>query len=290
MNYLCIKRSCMKILVTNDDGYNAKGIRTLVKILRPYGDITVVAPKHHQSGMSMAVNLGQSPISVKKISEVPGERWWYLGGTPSSCVKYGIDNIFYPEKPDVVVSGINHGGNFGTAYLYSGTIGAASEAALAYIPAIAVSLDAFDPDADFSSIEKHFPPIFEKIMANLSDSYGLIYNINFPKPSAGPVKGIRMAKESWLRWENEFIPYDERLFRMKVLSMMGRELPEFPAPEEGEELFMMAGDIVNDSVNDPEADINLLSQGYATISCHQLLSQDLTENARLHALGFEKDF
>lgn len=290
MNYLCIKRSYMKILVTNDDGYNAKGIRTLVKILRPYGDITVVAPKHHQSGMSMAVNLGQSPIPVKKVSEVPGERWWYLGGTPSSCVKYGIDNIFYPEKPDVVVSGINHGGNFGTAYLYSGTIGAASEGALAYIPAIAVSLDAFDPDADFSSIEKHFPPIFEKIMANLSDSYGLIYNINFPKPSAGPVKGIRMAKESWLRWENEFIPYDERLFRLKVLSMMGRELPEFPAPEEGEELFMMAGDIVNDSVNDSEADINLLSQGYATISCHQLLSQDLTENARLHALGFEKDF
>ena len=280
----------MRILVTNDDGYNAKGLRTLVKILRPYGDITVVAPKHHQSGMSMAVNLGQSPIPVKKLSEIPGERWWYVGGSPSSCVKYGIDNIFYPEKPDVIVSGINHGGNFGTAYLYSGTIGAASEGALAYIPAIAVSMDAFDPDADFSSIEKHFPPIFEKIMANLSDSYGLIYNINFPKPSAGPVKGIRMAKESWLRWENEFIPYDERLFRMKVLSMMGRELPEFPAPEDGEELFMMAGDIVNDSVNDPEADINLLAQGYATISCHQLLSHDLAENARLKELGFETDF
>ena len=162
----------MKILVTNDDGYNAKGLRTLVKILRPYGDITVVAPKHHQSGMSMAVNLGQSPIPVKKISEVPGERWWYIGGTPSSCVKYGIDNIFFPEKPDVVVSGINHGGNFGTAYLYSGTIGAASEAALAYIPAIAVSIDAFDPDADFSSIEKHFPPIFEKIMANCRTATG----------------------------------------------------------------------------------------------------------------------
>ena len=109
MNYLCIKRPSMKILVTNDDGYNAKGLRTLVKILRPYGEITVVAPKQHQSGMSMAVNLGQSPIPVKKISEVPGERWWYIGGTPSSCVKYGIDNIFYPEKPDVVVSGINHG-------------------------------------------------------------------------------------------------------------------------------------------------------------------------------------
>ena len=276
----------MKILVTNDDGFNAKGIRTLVKILKQYGDITVVAPKKHQSGMSMAVNLGQSPIPVKKLSEEPGERWWYLGGTPSSCVKYGIDNIFYPEKPDVVVSGINHGGNFGTAYLYSGTIGAAAEGALAYIPAIAVSIDAFDPDADFSSVEKHFPAIFEKIMANLPDSYGTIYNINFPKPGTA-LKGIRMARESWLRWENEFLPYDERLFRMKVLSMMGHELPKFPDPEEGEELFMMAGDIVNDSVNDPEADINLLSQGYVTISCHQLLSHDTQENERLKNLGFE---
>lgn len=276
----------MKILITNDDGYEAKGIRTLVRILRPYGDITVVAPKKHQSGMSMAVNLGQSPIPVKKISETEGERWWYIGGSPSSCVKYGIDNVFYPDKPDVVVSGINHGGNFGTAYCYSGTIGAASEGALGYIPAIAVSLDAFDPDADFSSVEKHFPAIFEKIMANLSDSYGLIYNVNFPKPSA-TIKGIRLAKQSWLRWENEFIPYDEKLFRFKVMSMMGRELPQFPAPEEGETLYMMAGDIANDSVNDPEADINLLDEGYITISCHQLLSHDLEENERLRTLGFE---
>jgi len=280
----------MKILVTNDDGFDAKGIRTLVSILRPYGDITVVAPKKHQSGMSMAVNLGQSPIPVKKISETPTERWWYLGGTPSSCVKFGIDNIFFPEKPDLVVSGINHGGNYGTAYCYSGTIGAASEAALAYIPTIAVSLDAFDPDADFSAIEKYFPPILEKILANLSGQNGIIYNINFPKLPADKLKGIRMANESWLRWENEFIPYDEELFRRKVKALMGKELPKFPAPEEGEELYMMAGDIVNDVPDDPEADINLLAQGYATISCHQLLSHDLKENARLKALGFERDF
>ena len=144
MNYLCIKRPGMKILITNDDGIHAKGLRTLVKILRPYGEITVVAPKKMQSGMSMAVNLGQGPIATRKVKDEDGVAWWYLDGTPSSCVKLGIDNIFYPEKPDVVVSGINHGGNYGTAYLYSGTIGAAAEAALAYIPAIAVSQDAFD--------------------------------------------------------------------------------------------------------------------------------------------------
>ena len=279
----------MRILVTNDDGYNAKGIRTLVNILRPYGKITVVAPKKMQSGMSMAVNLGQGPIATKKIKIEDGVEWWYLDGTPSSCVKLGIDIIFYPEKPDVVVSGINHGGNFGTAYLYSGTIGAASEAALAYIPAIAVSQDSFDPDADFSAVEKHFPTIFEKIIKDGSVKPGTIYNVNFPKPSTG-IKGIRMAREAWLRWENEFIPYDEATFRRIVREKFGSEAPDFPPAEPGEVRYMMAGDIVNDSAGDPEADINLLAQGFVTISCHQLLSHDMAENARMKALGLEIDY
>ena len=275
----------MKILLTNDDGFDAKGIRTLARIMRRYGEITVVAPKRHQSGMSMAVNLGQSPIPVKKLREEPGESWWYLGGTPSSCVKYGIDNIFHPGKPDVVVSGINHGGNYGTAYLYSGTIGAASEAALAYIPAIAVSIDAFDPDADFSSVEKYFPAIFEKIMANPSGKSGYIYNINFPKPGTA-IKGVRMAEEAWLRWENEFVNYDAALFRKLVKEKFGKSAPE---PEEGEMQYMMAGDIVNDSADSPLADINLLARGYITVSAHRLLSHDLEENARLQAAGLETD-
>lgn len=280
----------MKILITNDDGYKAKGIQTLVSILRPYGEITVVAPKEHQSGMSMAVNLGQSPIPVKKLSETPGERWWYLGGTPSSCVKYGIDNVFFPDKPDVVVSGINHGGNFGTAYLYSGTIGAAEEAALAYIPAIAVSLDAFNPDADFGAIEAIFPSIFEKLLAARTGETGLIYNVNFPNLPKEQIKGIRMAREAYLRWENEFVPYDEETFRRIAKEKLGRDVPAFPPAEVGETRFMMAGDIVNDSAGDPEADINLLAQGYITISSHRLLSHDLAENARLKALGLETDY
>ena len=278
----------MKILITNDDGYNAKGIRTLVKILKPYGQITVVAPKRMQSGMSMAVNLGQGPIATKKIGTEDGVDWWYLDGTPSSCVKLGIDNIYYPDKPDVVVSGINHGGNFGTAYLYSGTIGAASEAALGYIPAIAVSQDAFDPDADFSAVEKYLPELFEKLIKHGSVKPGTIYNINFPKP-CGPVKGIRMAKEAWLRWENEFLPYDEALFRRIVREKFGSEAPDFPPAEPGETRYMMAGDIINDSADDPQADLNLLSQGYITLSCHRLISHDLEENERLKNLGFEID-
>ena len=287
--YLCVmKQSEMKILVTNDDGIHAKGIRTLVNILKPYGEIVVVAPKKMQSGMSMAVNLGQGPIAAKKVKDEDGVAWWYIDGTPSSCVKFGIDNIYFPEKPDVVVSGINHGGNFGTAYLYSGTIGAAAEAALAYIPAIAVSLDSFDPDADFSTVEKHFPAIFEKLLKEGSVEPGSIYNINFPKPAAG-VRGIRMATEAWLRWEKEFLPYDEDLFRRIVREKFGAEAPDFPPAEEGEARYMMAGDIVNDSALDPDADINLLLRGFITISCHRLINHDLAENARLKSLGFETD-
>lgn len=280
----------MRILVTNDDGFTAKGIKTLVNILKPYGQITVVAPKRMQSGMSMAVNLGQGPIATKKICAEEGVEWWYVDGTPSSCVKFGIDNIFPPSKPDVVLSGINHGGNYGTAYLYSGTIGAACEAALASIPTVAVSLDAFDPDADFSAVETFFPAIFEKILKEGSKEFGMVYNVNFPKGPASSLKGIRIAKEALLRWKNEFIPYDDELFHKVVREKFGSEAGKFPEAEEGEVRFMMAGDIVNDSADDPEADINLLAKGFATISCHRLLSHDLEENTRLKGLGFETDF
>ena len=108
----------MKILVTNDDGYRAKGIKALVEILRPYGEILVVAPKYVQSGTAMGVTMGYKPIAVKKLSEAPGESWYYLDGTPASCVKFGVGDLC-PEDcpPDVIVSGINHGGNYATAAL-----------------------------------------------------------------------------------------------------------------------------------------------------------------------------
>ena len=143
----------MRILVSNDDGYQARGIRSLVEALRQFGELTIVAPKSAQSGMSMAVSMGFKPIAVKHLYDLPGEDWWYLDGTPASCIKFGIDNIFWPAKPDLVVTGINHGNNAATATLYSGTIGAAMEGALYGIPAIGVSLDTFDEDADFSAVE-----------------------------------------------------------------------------------------------------------------------------------------
>ena len=159
----------MNILITNDDGYKSKGIKVLVEIMKKYGNVTVIAPKLHQSGMSMAVSLGFKQIAYKNL----GDGWHYVDATPASCVKFGLNTMFLNNFPDVVVSGINHGSNASTASCYSGTLGAAEEAALNGIPAIGVSLDAFHPDADFSGVEKYFGDIFEQLMKDYPSKYGV---------------------------------------------------------------------------------------------------------------------
>ena len=114
----------MRILITNDDGYQAKGIKVLADLMKKYGKVTVIAPKHHQSGMSMAVSLGFKQIAHKDL----GEGWHYVDATPASCVKFGTNILFAENYPDVVISGINHGSNAASASCYSGTLGAAAEA------------------------------------------------------------------------------------------------------------------------------------------------------------------
>lgn len=281
----------MKILVTNDDGYNSTGIKTLVNILKPYGDITVVGPKYHQSGMSMAVNLGYKPMAVKKLSEEPGERWYYMDATPSSCVKYGIDNIFYPDKPDIVFSGINHGLNAAMCSPYSGTMGAAKEAALGRIPSIAVSLDTFRKDADFSAVEKLLPDILDSLLDNMESRFGVFYNINFPDIPADDIKGIRVCHLGRMHWEREFMPFDPGFYEktgVRPLEDLG--VTWLPEPEPGEEVFAMVGDMVNDDDTPADSDQLLLKQGYITITPENLDDTDNAEKTRLRSLGFETDF
>ena len=157
----------MRILITNDDGYQAKGIATLVKIMKRFGDVTVVAPKQHKSGMSMAVSLGYKPIAVKDLGEIEGVHWHYVDGTPASAAKYAVDVLMADCKPDLALSGINHGSNTSTAMWYSGTIGAAREAAFAGVPSIGVSIDNMHRDADFSAVEQLLPAIIERLLASM---------------------------------------------------------------------------------------------------------------------------
>lgn len=270
----------MRILVTNDDGYGAKGLQALIRILRPYGKLVIVAPKTAQSGMSMAVSMGHRPIAVKKLSETQGEQWWWLDGTPASCVKFGIDNIMTCDKPDLVVCGINHGSNAATATLYSGTVGAAMEGAINGIPSIALSLDSFDTDADFSAMEELLPRILDKLLPNMSREFGSYYNINFPNLSASDIKGVRICNMGYVHWEKEYRDYSDY--------MNSRSLPvpekdaayvKDAAPCDG--CYVMVGDMVVNEGNDPACDQLQLSQGYITITPQKLDTTDYKELQRL---------
>ena len=150
----------MRILISNDDGYQANGLKVLAEIMKDFGEVTVIAPKHHQSGISMAVSLGFRQIAHKDL----GEGWHYVDATPASCVKFGLNTIFLDKFPDLVMSGINHGSNAATASCYSGTLGAAAEGALNGIPAIGVSIDTHNPNADFSGIRKYLADIIRVLI------------------------------------------------------------------------------------------------------------------------------
>jgi len=280
----------MRILVTNDDGYYAQGIGELIEILKPYGEITVVAPKYHQSGMSMAVSMGFRPIAVKELGIKDGVRWLYLDGTPASCVKFGIDNVMAECRPDVVVSGINHGSNAAMATLYSGTIGAAMEAAVNGIPAIGVSLDNMKPKADFSAVRKFFPALFEKLTASENKPHGRFYNINFPDLPAESIKGVRVAHLGFIHWEDEYQDFDPMAAEKFGFSKEQMGLLSAPVVEEGEQLYMMAGTIVEDEFNDARSDHRLMKDGYITVSVQNIDNTDRKGGEELIAGGFETDF
>ena len=267
----------MRILITNDDGYQAKGIKVLAEIMKDFGEVTVIAPKTHQSGMSMAVSLGFKQIAHKDL----GEGWHYVDATPASCVKFGLNTMFLNDYPDVVVSGINHGSNASNASCYSGTLGAAEEAALNGIPAIGVSLDTLHPDADFSGVAAYFGEIFKKLMSDLPQKYGVYYNVNFPDIPAEDIKGVRIGYQGLGRWVREFKEWDLKHYEKYGITpeLLGQS--SYPVLEEGEELYMMVGDFEDDPRNTPEADHLLVKEGYVSIVAHNVDCTDYQEVERL---------
>lgn len=297
----------MEILITNDDGYQAKRIKILTEIMSQFGRLTVIAPKKHQSGMSMAVSLGLRQIAYKRLSRQETEAktwntgkscsaaygntaWSYLDATPASCVKFGLNTCFSDRFPDIVVSGINHGSNASTASCYSGTLGAAEEAALNGIPAIGVSLDSMDPDADFSAVEMFFPDIFRTIIANLPERKGIYYNVNFPNIPASQIKGIRVGVQGKGRWIKEFRHWDPTIMKKFGITPESLGQSSTPYAEDGEELYMMVGDYLDDPGNPEFADHRIMQQKYISIVAHNLDTTDYNETERMRSLGFDKNF
>ena len=174
------------ILVTNDDGIAAPGLRALAKSLAAIGTVTIVAPSHERSASAQSLTLRQ-PIFCEQIAE----REWSIEGTPADVVILAFHTLL-KERPDLVVSGINHGGNLGENVYYSGTIGAAMEGAINRVPAIAISVASRAPDVDFVPathfIERLAPLVLEEGLPK-----GVLLNVNVPNPWNG---GVRITRQS----------------------------------------------------------------------------------------------
>ncbi len=188
------------ILITNDDGYQAKGIEALIDSVKDLGDIIVVAPDGPRSGMSSAITSLQ-PLRVYLISESQNIKVYATTGTPVDCVKLGISELA-ERRPDIVLSGVNHGSNAAVAVLYSGTMGAAIEGAVFKIPSIGFSLLDHSHNADFTYSKKYIHTITKQVLEEGLPS-GTCLNVNIPK--GDDIKGIRVCRQTSGQWVNEFM-------------------------------------------------------------------------------------
>jgi 5'-nucleotidase len=195
------KKKELLILLTNDDGVEAKGLKSLINVVSRFGKIVVVSPLDSNSGMSHAITV-KVPLRVKKVREERGITVYGCDGTPVDCVKIAF-NLILDRKPDLLVAGINHGSNTSSSIFYSGTMGAALEGCINRIPSIGISLVSHDPDADLSATEFYSKQIIEKVIANgLPESICL--NVNVPKTDLGQIKGIKVCRQNRGYWQEEF--------------------------------------------------------------------------------------
>ena len=190
------------ILVTNDDGITAPGIRNLVEAVRHLGKIVVVAPDKPQSGMGHAITIG-SPLRLTKVNAFEGVESYQCNGTPVDCVKLAVDKVLH-RKPDLCVSGINHGANHSINVIYSGTMSAAVEAAIESIPAIGFSLLDFSIEANFEGARKYASIIVENLLKMKLDKH-MVLNVNFPAIPVGEIKGIMFCRQAYAKYEEDFI-------------------------------------------------------------------------------------
>lgn len=190
------------ILVTNDDGINAPGVRTLIDVMNELGDVVVVAPDSPQSGMGHAITLN-STLYVEQVFIDDGPQKEYsCSGTPADCVKIAIREIL-KRKPDLCVSGINHGSNSSINVIYSGTMSAAIEAGIEGIPAIGFSLLDYTWNANFEASKPFVKTVSEKVLKKGLPN-GIILNVNIPNVSKNLIKGIKTSRQAKANWVEEF--------------------------------------------------------------------------------------
>lgn len=249
----------MRILLTNDDGIYAPGLRALHQELRQLGDVTVVAPATEQSAVGHSITL-LTPLVVQEIAEADrGLRGWAVEGRPADCVKLALLELL-KEPPDVVISGLNAGSNAGINILYSGTCAAAIEGAFFRLPSIAVSLEYTKPKPlDFSRAAGLARQVIEQILAR-EPGPGSLFNVNIPSLEKGPVRGIRVVPQNAVPFQETF---DRRIDpRGRVYFWSGSELRWEGAT---------AG-----------SDVTALGEGYITVTPLQF---NLTQESKLREMS-----
>lgn len=239
----------MEILVTNDDGWGAKGILTLVRILTQLGHVTVVAPDGARSGMSNAISV-EKPLYLRELQDPQwGTEEWHknttiytTNGTPSDCVKLAIDVLFDGDatRIDLLASGINHGSNAAINVIYSGTMGACFVGAEHAIPSIGYSIDDHAPDADFSQFEPYILELTRHLVEE-GMPYGVCYNINAPK---GDLQGVKWTRQCRGFWHKEMVEH---------------------IAENGEKYYQLAGEFVNVEPEVEDTDIWAMNNQYVSV-------------------------
>lgn len=246
------------ILVTNDDGITAPGLRMLIEVMNEIGDVVVVAPDSPQSAMGHAITINSTLHCHKiKVTEGPQEEF-SCSGTPADCVKLAVNELM-DKKPDLCVSGINHGSNSSINVIYSGTMSAAIEAGIQGIPAIGFSLLDFSWNADFTPLKKIISQITLEALSHKIPR-GVVLNVNFPKLREQQIKGIKICRQAKANWVEEF---DKRTNPM------------------GKKYYWLTGTFVNDDKGE-DTDEWALSKGFVSVVPTQF---DLTAHHSIQQLN-----
>jgi 5'-nucleotidase len=192
------------ILITNDDGVTAPGIAALVQSMKTLGHVIVVAPDSPQSGMGHAITMNK-PLRMERVYVFDEIEAYQCSGTPADCVKLAVDKVMH-RRPDLLVSGINHGSNSSINVIYSGTMSAAVEGAIEGINAIGFSLNDYKFDADFTAAAYYAKLIAAKVLKNGLPA-GTLLNVNVPQLGLDEIKGLKICRQAKAKWVEEF---DER--------------------------------------------------------------------------------
>lgn len=231
----------MRILITNDDGVWAAGIRHLVEVAAKFSnDIIVVAPTHSYSGMSHSITMS-APLFVDKLEEKPGLTIYSCTGSPVDCIKIAMDELLVDTPPDLILSGINHGSNANISIIYSGTMGAATEGAFYGIPSIGLSYVDHDEMANMDTAVEWAE---RAIALYLAEPRGVCWNVNIPVVPSGQVKGIRFCRQTRGVWREEFVKRTD---------------------PRGREYYWMSGRFYNAEPEAKDTDEWCLKEGYVTV-------------------------